>query len=152
MHNPQFRKLIKRVNWYPPCLGMGIRVASVSDDFARLEAQLRQTWYSRDLFGTHFGGCLYAVCDPFYVFILTMNLGRGYIVRDRSASIRLLKPASGTITGLFEVRPVRFDEIRREVDEVSKNRYHFEADLVNAAGDAVARVSQEVHVRAKEPR
>ena len=152
MHNPQFCKLIRRVNWYPPYLGMGIRVASVSDDFTRFEVQLRQRWYNRNLFGTHFGGCLYSMCDPFFVFILTMNLGRGYIVWDQSANIRFIKPASGTITGTFEVSPARIDEIRREVDQAGKNRYHFEADLVNTAGEAVARVSKEVYVRAKETR
>ncbi len=115
MHNPKFRKLIRRVNWYLPYLGMGIRVVSASDDFTRFEVQLRQTWYNRNLFGTHFGGCLYAMCDPFYVFILTMNLGRGYVVWD----------------------------------QLGRHRYHFEADLSNAEGEAVARVSKEVYVRAK---
>jgi hypothetical protein len=60
----KFRKLIKKVNMYPPYLGMGIRVKSVSDDHTRFEVVLRQTWYNRNLFGTHFGGCLYSMCDP----------------------------------------------------------------------------------------
>jgi acyl-coenzyme A thioesterase PaaI-like protein len=149
-HNPKFRKLIRRVNWYPPYLGMGIRVVSTSDDFTRFEVQLRQTWYNRNLFGTHFGGCLYAMCDPFYVFILTMNLGRGYVVWDQSASIRFLKPASSTISGVFEVPPERIEAIRREVDRLGRHRYHFEADLTNADGEAVARVSKELYVRAKQ--
>lgn len=149
MHNPQFRKLIRRVNWHPPYLGMGNRVASVSEDFTRFEVQLRQKWYNRNLFGTHFGGCLYSMCDPFFVFILTMNLGRGYIVWDQSASIRFIRPASGTITGTFEVSRARIEETRREVGAVGRNRYHFEADLVNTAGEAVAQVGKEVCVRAK---
>ncbi|MGD8680600.1 MAG: DUF4442 domain-containing protein, partial [Lysobacterales bacterium] len=134
---------MRRVNWYPPYLGLGIRVVSCSEDFTRFEVQLRQTWYNRNLFGTHFGGALYAMCDPFYVFILTMNLGRDYIVWDQSAGIRFIKPASGTITGVFELEHARIEEIRREVDEIGKNRYHFEADLTNEAGEAVARVSKE---------
>ncbi|MGD8359414.1 MAG: DUF4442 domain-containing protein, partial [Lysobacterales bacterium] len=116
-------------------------MVSCSEDFTRFEVQLRQTWYNRNLFGTHFGGALYAMCDPFYVFILTMNLGRDYIVWDQSAGIRFIKPASGTITGVFELEHARIEEIRREVDEIGKNRYHFEADLTNEAGEAVARVS-----------
>jgi len=151
MHSAKFRKLIRRVNWYPPYLGMGIRVADCSEDFTRFEVQLRLTWYNRNLFGTHFGGSLYAMCDPFYVFILTMNLGRNYIVWDQSAGIRFLKPASGTITGIFEVEPARIEEIRHEVDEIGRNRYHFETDLLNAAGEPVARVSKEIYVRAKAP-
>lgn len=127
-------------------------MVSCSEDFTRFEVQLRQTWYNRNLFGTHFGGALYAMCDPFYVFILTMNLGRDYIVWDQSAGIRFIKPASGTITGVFELEHARIEEIRREVDEIGKNRYHFEADLTNEAGEAVARVSKEIYVRAKKSR
>lgn len=149
MANPKFRKLIRRVNWYPPYLGMGIRVASVSDDFTRFEVTLRQAWYNRNLFGTHFGGCLYSMADPFYVFIVTMNLGRDYIVWDKSAAIEFLKPASGTITGVYEISPARLDEIRREVNALGKNTYHFETGLTNADGVVVARVSKEIYVRSK---
>jgi hypothetical protein len=38
---------------------------------------------------------------------------------------------------------------RREVDEKGRNSYHFEADLLNVEGEAVARVSKEIYVRAK---
>lgn len=152
MGSPKFEKLIKRVNWYPPYLGMGIKVTSHTDDFTRFEVQLRATWFNRNLFGTHFGGCLYSMCDPFYVFIVTLNLGRGYIVWDKSAAIDFLKPAKGTITGIFEVSREELDEIRREVDELGKNTYHFEADLVDEAGVAIARVKKEVHVRVKAPK
>ena len=149
MSDSRFGKLIKRVNWYPPYLGMGVRVRSYSDDFTRFEVELHSRWYNRNLFGTHFGGALYSMCDPFFVFIVTMNLGRGYIVWDKSATIEFLRPARGTILGVFEIGKDRLEAIRVEVDELGKNTYHFEADLTNEAGEAVARVSKEVYVRTK---
>ena len=150
MSNPKFAKLIRKVNIYPPYLGMGIRVRSFSDDFTRFDVQLRPRWYTRNLFGTHFGGSLYAMADPFFVFIVTMNFGRGYVVWDKSASIDFLKPATGTITGVYEINAERLREMKAEVDALGKNTYHFEADLVNESGEVVARVSKEVYVRAKE--
>lgn len=149
MAKPNFEKLIKKINIYPPYLGMGIRVKSVSDDYTRFEVVLRQRWYNRNLFGTHFGGCLYSMCDPFYVFIIMMSLGKNYIVWDKSAGITFLKPASGTITGVFEIDRPTLDRIRKEVDQLGKNTYHFETDLLNEAGESIARVSKEVYVRAK---
>ena len=150
MSNPKFAKLIRKVNIYPPYLGMGIRVRSFSDDFTRFEVQLRPRWYTRNLFGTHFGGSLYAMADPFFVFIVTMNFGRGYVVWDKSASIEFLKPARGTITGIYEIGAERLQEMQAEVDALGKKTYHFEADLLNESGEAVARVSKEVYVRAKD--
>ena len=149
MANPKFRKLIRRVNWYPPYLGMGVHVKSVNDEHTRFVVELRQRWYNRNLFGTHFGGSLYAMADPFYVFIVMMNLGRDYIVWDKSAGIDFLKPASGTITGVFEVDRETLDTIRREVDAAGKKTYHFQAALKDERGVSVARVKKEIYVRAK---
>ena len=149
MSNPKFAKLIRKVNIYPPYLGMGIRVRSFSDDFTRFEVQLRPRWYTRNLFGTHFGGSLYAMADPFFVFIVTMNFGKNYVVWDKSASIDFLKPAKGTITGVFEISADRLQEMKAEVDALGKNTYHFEAELVDENGETVARVRKEIYARAK---
>ena len=92
------------------------------------------------------------MADPFFVFIITMNLGSGYIVWDKSATIEFLKPAKGTILGVFEISNNRLEEIRVEVDDLGKNTYHFESDLVDETGQAVARVSKEVYVRSKTAR
>lgn len=149
MKKPDFGKLIRKINWYPPYLGMGIRVRSYRPDFTRFEVELRARWYNKNLFGTHFGGSLYAMADPFFVFIVMMNLGSGYIVWDKSAGIEFLKPAKGIILGVFEISRERLEEIRSEVDALGKNNYHFEARLVDEAGQVVARVSKEIYVRSK---
>ena len=152
MTNARFGRLIRKINWYPPYLGMGIRVRRVSEDFTRFEVELKARFYNRNLFGTHFGGSLYAMSDPFFVFIVTMNLGKGYIVWDKSAAIDFLKPAKGTILGVFEIDKERLAEIQSEVDKLGKNTYHFEADLVDEEGLVVARVAKEIYVRSKAAR
>ena len=152
MRNRRFSALVRRVNLYPPYLGMGVRVRSYSKDFTRFEVELRQRWYNRNLFGTHFGGSLYAMTDPFFVFIVTMNFGRGYIVWDKSACIDFIRPAKGTILGVFEISSERLAEIRAEVDALGTNTYHFEANLTDEAGQVVATVRKEVYVRAKQRR
>lgn len=152
MKNSKFGKLIRKINLYPPYLGMAVKLRSVDEDYTRFEVELRSRWYNRNLFGTHFGGSLYAMTDPFFVFIVMMNLGPDYIVWDKSAAIDFLKPAKGTILGVFEIDKDRLEEIRREVDELGKNTYHFEADLVDEAGTIVARVRKGVYVRSKSAR
>ena len=149
MANPKFGKLIRRINLYPPFLGMGIRVRSHRQDFTRFEVELKARWYNRNLFGTHFGGALYSMCDPFYVFIVTMNLGPDYIVWDKTAAIEFLKPARGDILAVFEIAKDRLESIRVEVDRLGKNTYHFETELLDQSGLVVARVKKEVYVRSK---
>lgn len=139
--------MIKKINWYPPYLGAGIRVNEVNDDLTRFEVQLRARWYNRNLFGTHFGGSLYAMSDPFFVFIVIANLGSDYVVWDKSATIEFLKPAKGTIKGVFEISQSKLAEIKTEVDKIGKQTYHFEIDLTDEQGTKVARVSKEIYVR-----
>lgn len=128
---------------------MAVRVKFASDDFTRFEVELKARWYNRNLFGTHFGGALYAMCDPFYAFVITQNFGDDYIVWDKSAAIEFLKPARGTILGVFEIGSDRLAEMRTEVDTQGKSTFHFEADLVDEAGVVVAHVKKEVYVRSK---
>ena len=152
MTNSRFATLIRRINWYPPFLGMGIRVRSYRDDFTRFEVELRSKWYTRNLFGTHFGGSLYTMSDPFFVFIVTMNLGRNFIVWDKAASIEFLQPARGTILGVFEIGHERLRSMQAEVEALGKKTYRFQVDLLDETGKAVARVHKEVYVRSKAPK
>lgn len=141
-----FRRLI---NMWPPYLGAGIRIKHISKDYKRFDVEMKMRFYNKNYVGTHFGGSLYAMTDPFYMMILLKNLGKDYIVWDKSAGITFIKPASGTITGIFEIDCGTLERIREEVDQLGKNTYHFETDLLNEAGEAVAHVTKEVYVRAK---
>jgi hypothetical protein len=60
------RKLRRGINLYPPYLGAGVRITRISDDFRDVEVEMPLRFYNRNYFGTHFGGSLYSMCDPFY--------------------------------------------------------------------------------------
>ena len=149
---PNFKRLIRKINLYPPYLGAGIRVESFNSSFTQFIVAMRLTWYNRNLFGTHFGGSLYSMCDPFFVFILTTNLGKGYVVWDKSARIEFLKPGKGTVRAIFEISPVEIERIREEIDEIGKNTYWFQAEVHDEKGIRIARVEKEIYVRKKQPK
>ena len=70
------KKNIRLINLYPPYLGSGISIKAVNEDFTKISVQLKMHWYNRNAVGTHFGGSLYSMCDPFYMFILMEHLGK----------------------------------------------------------------------------
>lgn len=145
----KFKRLIWRINWYPPYWAAGIRLKQVNEDFTRFEVQMKMRWYNRNLVGTHFGGSLYSMCDPFYMFILLLNLGKEYIVWDKSASIDFVRPGKGTVKAIFEILPERIEEIRADVQEKGKNTYFFSTKVYDEAGETVALVNKVVYVRVK---
>jgi acyl-coenzyme A thioesterase PaaI-like protein len=106
-------------------------------------------FYNRNLFGTHFGGSLYSMCDPHFVFILIRHLGSGYVVWDKAASIDFVRPGRGTVTALFRIPPEEIEAIRVRADAGEKVEPLLTANVVDAGGELVARVQKRLYVRKK---
>ena len=137
------------INWYPPYIGAGIKLKKVNQDKTRMEVELRRTWFNKNLFGTHFGGSLYSMCDPFYVFIVHNYLGRGYVVWDKSAEIKFIKPGTGKVRAIFEVSQEKLLQLKGEVDSAGKLTVIFETVITNESDELVAKVRKEIYMRKK---
>ena len=149
MAGNSFYKNIKMINWYPPYIGAGIKLKKVNQDKTRMEVELRKTWFNKNLFGTHFGGSLYAMCDPFYVFIVHNYLGKGYIVWDKSAEIKFIKPATGKVSAIFEISQEKLLQLKGEVDSTGKHTVFFDAKITDEDNEVVAKVRKEIYMRKK---
>ena len=143
------RLLLRLVNFWPPYLGAGIRVASVSPDARTVKVRLALNWLNRNLFGTQFGGSLYAMCDPFFVIILAQHLGPDYVVWDKAASIQFLRPGRGPVTATFHIPPETIDEIRAQADRGEKIEPIFQVDVLDDSRQVIAHVEKFLYVRKK---
>jgi acyl-coenzyme A thioesterase PaaI-like protein len=144
------RTLRRGMHWWPPFLGAGIRVRSLTDDFREAVVELREWRLNRNLLGTHFGGSLYAMTDPFYAIMLLHNLGPDYLVWDQSGSIEYLAPGRGTVSARFALTEARLAQIRAQAAGGEKVLPEFRIDVVDAAGTVVAKVRKTVYVRLKQ--
>lgn len=133
------------INFYPPLLGAGIRVRQV--DELTTQVVMKLTPLNRNIVGTHFGGSLYAMCDPWFMLILMRALGPEYVVWDRAASIQFLQPGRGTVMATFRIPQERIDEIRLVADSGLKIEPTFIVDVVDTQGTAIAHVEKLLYVR-----
>ena len=147
MSNP--KQKIKLINFYPPYIGAGIRVKEVSDNFQRIVVRMKMHWWNKNLFGTHFGGSLASMTDPFYVFILTMNLGKGYIIWDKASTIRFRKPGKGTVSCVFKLDQGQIDQIRQDVEEVGKKDFVLPVQIIDEKGEIVCELEKTVYIKRK---
>ncbi|WP_291786437.1 DUF4442 domain-containing protein [Cecembia sp.] len=145
----KYLRLIKLLNFYPPYLFSGIKVIAHNKEFTYFKVRLKLTWYNRNLVGTAFGGSLYAMCDPFYMFILIINLGKEYIVWDKAASIDFIKPGKGTVYAEFSIPKDQIAKIKEEVDIDRKKVFNFPCKVVDKEGKTIALLSKDVYVRKK---
>lgn len=143
------KKNIWFINLYPPYLGSGISIKSVNDEFTKISVQLKMRWYNRNAVGTHFGGSLYSMCDPFYMFILMEHLGKDYIVWDKAATIHFRKPGLKTVSATFEISNEEIASIKEQVDKNGKGDFTFTTTINGEDGALVAEVEKVVYVRNK---
>jgi len=146
------RKLRRFIRLYPPYLGAGVRVTHIAADFRRIEVEMPLRFYNRNYVGTHFGGSLYSMVDPFYMLMLINILGPGYIVWDKAASIRFKKPGKGVMKATFELTEEKIAEIRAAAETQPKVEPQFQVLIKDEEGNVVAEVDKLLYVKKKKER
>jgi len=134
-------------NFWPPFRAAGVRVTHIDPEFRQVTVELRARLLNRNFVGTHFGGSMFAMADPFFMIMMMRNLGRAYVVWDKAGSIRFLKPGRGTLTARFELTQAMLDEAVARTAGGSKHEPTFSVEIIDAMGHPVARVEKTLHIR-----
>jgi len=149
------KKTLKRhmrtlMNLWPPFLGAGIRVKRLESDWKAIDVEMKLRRWNANYVGTHYGGSLYSMTDPFLMLMLIENLGRDYIVWDKSASIRFRKPGNGTVHASFRLTEAEIQEIREALKTQEKIDRVFAVEVKDESGTIVAEVQKQLHVRRRQ--
>ena len=134
--------LLKYMNLWPPLLGAGIKVVKMDKHLRSVDVEMRMRAWNRNIVGSHFGGSLFAMTDPFYMLMLIENLGREYVVWDKAASIRYRKPGKGTMRAEFRLSLERVEEIRAAIEAGERCEPKFVIEVKDEDGDVVAEVER----------
>jgi len=138
------------LNLYPPYWGTGIRVRSVADDFRQVVVTMGLRFYNRNAFGTHFGGSLAAMTDPFFTLMLIQVLGSDYRVIDSETRIEFLALSREPVTARFTLDDEVVERIRTATAGGEKHFETLPVEIVDTAGQAVARVEKKVYIRLRK--
>ena len=136
-------------NLWPPFRAAGIRVREISPDFRRASVELRMRLFNRNYVGTHFGGSLFAMTDPFFMVMMMKNLGGDYVVWDKSGTVRFLKPARGTVIAEFALAEEAIEAAKSATASGAKHEPVFRVEIRDQAGIVVAAVEKTLHIRRK---
>jgi hypothetical protein len=143
------RNMRRLLNLWPPLLGAGIRVKRLQPDWKEIDVEMNLHFWNANFVGTHYGGSLYSMTDPFYMLMLIENLGRDYIVWDKSANIRFRKPGKGRVVARFRLSDEQIEGIRRDLQTQPKIEPTFLVEVTDESGEVIAEVQKVLHVRKK---
>ena len=130
---------------FGPYTGANISVKTI--DQYTVESSMRLIESNTNYVGTHFGGSLYSMCDPFFMFLLMKNLGPGYMVWDKAAGIEFIKPGTGTVTARFHIPEAEFVNLRCELEQTKKLDRIYVCEVKDESGETVARMTKTLYIR-----
>ena len=138
-------------NLFPAYRGSGAWVTYIASDWREVRIKLPRNIQTYNYVGTIFGGSMYAAVDPFYMIMLIRNLGKGYVVWDKAASIRFKKPGRSTLYARFTLDEAELQTIREEVRTARSIDRVYRVDLVDAQGVVHAEIEKVIYIRRTAP-
>ncbi|WDD97561.1 DUF4442 domain-containing protein [Thalassomonas actiniarum] len=140
------------LNLWPPIFFSGIKIKHLSADYRSAQATLTMRPWNTNAMGAHFGGSLYAMTDPCYMLMLMAQLGKDYVVWDKSADIDYIKPGKGLVTADFLISEALLDDIIKNTANGDKYLPQLPVYVKDAQGDVVAKVNRTLYIRRKQNR
>lgn len=138
------------MNLWSPFRATGIRVTRIAPDYREIEVELSRSWHNRNYHGTHFGGSLYAMTDPFFALMLIHALGPEYFVTHKAGAIEYLIATKEKVHAHFSLDEASIADIKAQTAGGQKYLPQFEIDVKTAAGEVVARVKHTLYIRKRK--
>jgi hypothetical protein len=142
--------LLKAVNLWPPFVGAGIRLKTLTPDFKFVCVEMKLTKLNTNYVGVHFGGSLYSMTDPWYMLMVMENLGREFVVWDKAARIQFKRPGKGLVRAEFTITDSLLEEIKAEVSEKGKTEKELVVEVKNSEGQIVALIDKTIWISKKK--
>lgn len=134
---------------FPSYLGPGIKVTKVSKDYRHLEVELKLNLRSRNIYGTHFGGNLYSMVDPFYVLMFLNNLNKEYIIWDKEAKIKFLNPGKSKVKAVFNLTENDIENVKLNTKNGEKYTPIYKIEINDEDGNIVAIIEKTLYFKKK---
>ena len=137
-------KLFKLVfRFFPAYRGTGGRVTYIADNWQEVRVEIPLNW------GTIYGGSIYGAVDPVYMIMLIKLLGPEYIVWDKAAFIKFIKPGRGRLYATFRLDSQEIGRIKAELEDQPKFEKIYHVDIVDQNGIVHAIVDKTLYIRKK---
>lgn len=137
------------MNLWPPFIGLRIHIMHIAPDWREVTIRMKLSLRNKNYVGTHFGGGLFAMTDPFYMLMLMNVLGSDYLVWDKSGNIHFIEPGRGTVFAHFRLSDEQLNEVYEKTVGGEKFEPTWCVNIVDATDAVIATVNKTLYIRRK---
>lgn len=137
-------------NLFPAYRRTGGRVRFISEDWKEIHISLGLNWKTRNYVGTVFGGSIYGALDPMYMIQLIKILGEKYVVWDKAATIKFIKPIQTNVYSKFLITDKILEEIISKVNSEQKYSIDLTTNFQDENKIIYAEVTKTIYIAEKD--
>jgi acyl-coenzyme A thioesterase PaaI-like protein len=151
-HKQGAKAIIRKTvfNLFPSYRRSGGRVCYISDNWKEVHIKLSYSWKTRNYVGSVFGGSIYAALDPIYMVQLICILGKNFVVWDKDASVKFIKPIKKTVYARFLISEEILQEIKETIEKEQKGNFVLQTHFEDAEGTVYALVEKTIYIADKD--
>jgi acyl-coenzyme A thioesterase PaaI-like protein len=137
-------------NFWPCIWCTGSTVEFIAGDFKELHVSLKLNIRTRNRVGTVYGGSIYSSVDPYFMLLLMEVLGKKYVVWDKGASMKFVKPIVNKVKCRFLITDALVEEVKQKVAELGEYSFELPLKYEDDNGKVFATFTKSVYVANKD--
>jgi hypothetical protein len=134
-------------NFYPVYRRTGARIIYIDDSWQKIRISIPLRIWTRNYYGTISGISMFGGVDPIYMVMLIKLLGPDYVVWDKEAAIRFIKPGRNKLVAEFKINDDELNHIRHTLEAGPSVTRTYHVDLVDAQGTVCASVDKVIYIK-----
>lgn len=144
------RKIRFGMNIWPCIWCAGGKINFISGDFKELHVSIKRNIRTWNRVGTVYGGSIYSSVDPFFMLMLMEILGKDYIVWDKGASVKFVRPIIEKVKCRFLIDETTIETIKQKVKDEGEYSFELPLKYEDEAGTVYAVFNKTMYAAGKE--
>lgn len=136
-------------NWSPMYKRSVGKVKFISRDLHLVKVEIPLNYKNKNFVGSMFGGSMLSATDPIYMIQLMQILGDDYVVWDKEATIKYIRPARERVYITFEFTTDEIKVIKKDVELNNEIDYVKEVSILTKGNKLIAKLDKTMYIAKK---
>lgn len=126
--------------------GTRARLKFVSSDWKEVHVLLPLNIFTRNIVGTVFGGSIYSSVDPIYMLMFMKILGTDYVVWDKAATIKFIRPARTDLKARFLITDDTIKHVINTTASQGEINLELVVEYLNKSNEVCATIKKTLYI------